>query len=592
MPFLQQSCPKTRVFANPMRSDLTNGQAFANLDPSGNAKREVFNIKTSTGFDPAELTLFSNLLVSLTEEMGVTLTRTAYSPNIKERRDFSCALFDGQGRLIAQGAHMPVHLGSMPASVAKTIETFQFENDDVVILNDPYLGGTHLPDITLVTPVFVESMSQRVNESMGTLTHELIDPLTHLPAKPFAFLATRAHHADVGGMTPGSMPLSRELFQEGLILPPMKLYKRGEPNEEVLALIRANVRTPWERMGDLRAQLAAHEVGRRRFMEILDKYRAASVSERIQTLLNYSERMMRAVIAQIPDGVYEFEDCLDDDGINDQPIRICVRLTVRRTEATVDFTGTDPECAGSLNAVEAITQSATYYCFMCLLGDDVPFNAGCYAPIHVIAPEGTVVNARFPRAVAGGNVETSQRIVDVVLGALAQAVPDRIPAASQGTMNNLTLGGYDAQRGRHFAYYETIAGGMGARPTQDGIDGVHTHMTNTMNTPIEALEFAYPLRIERYELRDGSGGKGKHRGGWGIRRDVRVLCDAQGAILSERRKRAPYGLQGGQPGGKGENVLTRNGKAKQLPGKTSLDLKAGEVVSIRTPGGGGWGKMP
>ncbi|MCS6861075.1 MAG: hydantoinase B/oxoprolinase family protein [Abditibacteriales bacterium] len=525
-------------------------------------------IRRVSGFDPAELTLFSNLLVSLTEEMGVTLTRTAYSPNIKERRDFSCALFDGQGRLIAQGAHMPVHLGSMPASVAKAIETFQFEEGDVVILNDPYLGGTHLPDITLVTPIFVPS---------------------DLRSSPFAFLATRAHHADVGGMTPGSMPLSRELFQEGLVLPPMKLYKRGEPNEELLALIRANVRTPWERMGDLRAQLTAHEVGKRRLIEVLDKYGATSVSERFQMLLNYSERMMRAVITQIPDGVYAFADCLDDDGINDQPIFIRVRLSVRGSQATVDFTGSDPECAGSLNAVAAITQSATYYCFMCLLGDDVPFNAGCYAPIRVVAPAGTVVNARFPRAVAGGNVETSQRIVDVVLGALAQAVPERIPAASQGTMNNLTLGGYDGQRGRYFAYYETIAGGMGARPTKGGIDGVHTHMTNTMNTPIEALEFAYPLRVERYELRDRSGGEGKYRGGCGIRRDVRVLCNAQGAILSERRRFAPYGLHGGQPGSKGENVLIREGKSYRLPGKTALDLQAGDVISLRTPGGGGWG---
>ncbi len=581
-------------------------------------------LKRKSLADPAELTLFANLLISLTEEMGVTLTRTAYSPNIKERRDFSCALFDGQGRLIAQGAHMPVHLGSMPASVAKAIETFQFEEGDVVILNDPYLGGTHLPDITLVTPVFTAGKGRgrqgttgngrgrqettgdgrKRQETTGNVLTFIPCPSLSSPAvscrslpspavpccSPFAFLATRAHHADVGGMTPGSMPLSRELFQEGLILPPMKLYKRGELNEEVLTLIRANVRTPWERMGDLRAQLAAHEVGKRRFMEILDRYRAASVSERIQALLDYSERMMRAVIAQIPDGVYEFEDYLDDDGIQPQPIRIRVRLTVRGTAATVDFTGTDPECAGSLNAVEAITQSATYYCFMCLLGDDVPFNAGCYAPIRVIAPSGTVVNARFPRAVTGGNVETSQRIVDVVLGALAQAVPNRIPAASQGTMNNLTLGGYDAQRGRNFAYYETIAGGMGARPTQDGIDGVHTHMTNTMNTPIEALEFAYPLRIERYELRDRSGGKGKHRGGCGIRRDVRVFCDAQGAILSERRKFAPYGLQGGKHGGKGENVLIRRGKVKPLPGKASLNLKAGDVISIRTPGGGGWGR--
>jgi len=579
--------------------------------------------KTQKKINPADRTFFSNLFTSIAEEMGVTLTRTAYSPNIKERRDFSCAVFDGKGRMIAQGAHMPVHLGSMPMSVAFAIEAFpEMREGDVVMLNDPYAGGTHLPDITLVSPMYVTSpipslvrrgekgiatsLSKRGDEEAATFLlrrGEQRFPPCQGGIKggcAFAYLATRAHHADVGGMSPGSMPIAREIYQEGFRIPPIKFMEGGKIVQSVLDLLKANVRTPWEREGDLRAQLAAHAVGERRLRETVEKYGLKDVRSQMDSLLDYGRSLMSALIREIPNGSYEFEDFLDDDGVRDEEIKIKVTLTIKGNRATVDFTGSDPECRGSVNSVEAITRSAVYYCFLCLLVTpsrllkatlaDPPLNAGCFEPIRVIAPEGTIVNARPPRAVAGGNVETSQRVTDVVLGALSKALPDIIPAASQGTMNNLTLGGMDPRTDEPFAYYETIACGMGARPHKDGVDAIHNHMTNTMNTPIEALEFAYPLRIERYEIIPGSGGRGRYRGGCGVRRDVRVLTDTQGSLLCERRKRGPYGLHGGKPGRVGENAIIRDGKRKKLPGKTLLDLDAGDVVSVKTPGGGGWGK--
>ncbi len=535
----------------------------------------------------SDLTFFQNLFTSIAEEMGGTLLRTAYSPNIKERRDFSCALFDIDSKLIAQAAHIPVHLGSMPMSVKAALSAHpDLCEGDAVILNDPYAGGTHLPDITMVTPVMLKSKEKK--ESPGA------------PGKPFMFLATRAHHADVGGMTPGSLPLSREIYQEGLRLPPLKLSEKGHLNKTVLDILAANVRTPGERAGDLRAQIAAHEVGSARVCEVVQKYGVEKIKQQMRGLLDYGERLMSESIRRIPDGVYRFEDFLDGDGINSPPIKIRVSLSIRGGKAAVDFTGSDPESDGCLNAVESITRSAVYYCFLCLLVtqshleaallSDPPVNAGCFRPITVILPEGSIVNARPPRAVAGGNVETSQRIVDVCFGALARAIPGLVPAASQGTMNNLTLGGYDTGRGQPFAYYETIGGGMGARPIKDGIDGVHVHMTNTMNTPVEALEFAYPLRVERYEIVRGTGGKGRWRGGDGMRRDVKILCDARGTILSERRSFAPYGLRGGASGRPGQNLLLHEGRQKKLPGKMNLDLKKGDIISVRTPGGGGWGK--
>lgn len=539
-------------------------------------------------YDPIRLEIFKHLFASIAEEMGIVLRRSSYSTNIKERRDFSCALFDGQGRMISQAAHIPVHLGSMPLSVKAAIQHHaqDFQPGDVVVLNDPFRGGTHLPDITMVSPVFQPQplASPDGNEARG--------------ANLIGFVASRAHHADVGGMTPGSMPVGREIYQEGLIIPPVKLVKAGEMDKEILDLILANVRTAQERSGDLWAQIAANRRGAERLVEMVGRYGMMEVDEAATQLLAYTERMTRRLIASLPDGEYRFTDQLDDDGIRDAPIPIQVRVTIHGDSASVDFTGSAPQQLGSVNAVYAITLSAVYYVFRCLLGLDVPNNSGCLVPIEVIAPPGTVVNALSPAAVAGGNVETSQRIVDVLLGALAQACPDQVPAASQGTMNNVTIGGsrpplsekIEGGRGEPFAYYETIGGGMGARPNSDGPSALHSHMTNTLNTPVEALEYAYPLRVLRYEIRGESGGEGKYRGGDGIRRDIQVLTDCQVTLLSERRRFPPYGLAGGVPGQTGKNVLLRNGKEIPLPGKGSVDLYAGDILSIRTPGGGGFGR--
>jgi N-methylhydantoinase B len=528
--------------------------------------------------NPIRLEVFKHLFASVAEEMGMVLRRTSYSPNIKERRDFSCALFDAAGQMIAQAAHIPVHLGAMPLSVQAAVAALELGPGDVAILNDPYRGGTHLPDITLVTPIFVDAQTLRVcGKPEGS------------EARLFAFAASRAHHADVGGMSPGSMPIARELIQEGVIIPPLKLVEAGRINQGLLDLLLANVRTPEERWGDLQAQLAANAKGSQRLAELAARYGAVDVQTYMQGLVDYAERMTRRLLASLPDGVYRFCDRLDDDGVDPEPAEIAVAVTIDGDEATVDFTGTAPQRRGSVNAVYAITLSATLYAFRCLLGDDMPTNSGCLRPIRVIAPAGTVVNARPPAPVAGGNVETSQRITDVLLGALAQAAPDRVPAASQGTMNNLTIGGWDPARGQPFTYYETIAGGMGGRPGKDGADAVHTHMTNTLNTPVEALEYAYPLRVRRYAIRRPSGGAGQWRGGDGVHRDIELLADAQVTLLTDRRVFAPYGLAGGQPGQPGRNVLTRDGEEQELPGKTTLAAQAGDVVSVQTPGGGGWG---
>ncbi len=522
--------------------------------------------------DPIRLEVFKHLFAAIAEEMGVVLRKTSYSPNIKERRDFSCALFDAQGVSIAQAAHIPVHLGSMPLSVQAAVQEFdQLSPGDVIILNNPFRGGTHLPDITLVTPVFIHT-----DEAEPAL---------------FGFTASRAHHADVGGISAGSMPVAREIYQEGLIIPPLKLFAAGEIDQSLMNLILANVRTPQERAGDLWAQIAANHRGTARLVELVDRYGATEVEHYMQALLGYTERMTRALLNELPDGEYRFTDYLDDDGVDQQRIPITVKISIDGERAIVDFKGSAPQQKGSVNAVYAITVSAVFYVFRCLLGLDVPNNAGSLKPIEVIAPEGSVVNARWPSPVAGGNVETSQRIVDVLLGALAQACPERIPAASQGTMNNITIGGHTPEN-LPFAYYETIAGGMGARPWKDGPSGVHSHMTNTLNTPIEALEYAYPLRVLRYELRRGTGGAGKFNGGDGIRRDLLLLVEAQVSLLTERRITHPYGLAGGSPGALGRNLLISEKEEKNLPGKGSFFLKQGDIVSIQTPGGGGYGSAP
>ena len=530
-------------------------------------------------FDAIKLELYKNMLTSIAEEMGVTLQRTAFSPNIKERLDFSCAVFDGTGQMVAQAAHIPAHLGSMPLSVLAAIEHTHLAPGDMIALNDPYCGGTHLPDITLVAPIFVGENGRDRDRNRA------------LPSKPTFFVANRAHHADVGGMTPGSMPLATSVIQEGIRIPPIKLIRGGQLDTDLWELILANVRTPTERRGDLEAQLAANRIGERRLQEMAGKYGIAEMEASMQELCAYSSRMVRACLREIPDGCYTNVDFLDNDGITDAPVEIRVAIEINGDEAVIDFSGTAGQVRGSVNAIYAITLSAVFYTFRCIAGVDVdvPSNAGCMEPLRVIAPAGSVVNANFPAAVAGGNVETSQRIVDVLLGALAQACPERIPAASCGSMNNLTVGGYDATRGRDFTYYETIAGGMGARPNRDGIDAIHTHMTNTMNTPIEAIETTYPMQVERYAIRRGTGGAGKFRGGDGVVRSLRLLTDATVTILSERRTRAPYGLQGGEAGKPGRNAVRRQSTEHLLAGKVSVSAREGDIVQIETPGGGGYG---
>ena len=517
--------------------------------------------------DPVKLEIFKNLFHAVAEEMGAALRRTAFSPNIKERRDYSCAVFDARGQVLAMGDHMPVHLGSMPMSVAAALAALRLEAGDIAVLNDPFAGGTHLPDITLVMPVFVRRSRQAA-----------------------FYVASRAHHADVGGAQPGSMGLARDVYQEGLRIPPMKLAARGRLRRDVLDFILANVRTPVEREGDLTAQVAACRLGARRLQEMVARYGAAEVRAYERHLLDYSARMMRATLRRIPAGTYAAEDFLDDDGITSGPVRIRVQIRVRGGRAVVDFAGSAPQVAGCVNAVRAITVSAVFYVFRCLVPEETPATAGLLRPIEVITPSRSVVAADPPAAVAAGNVETSQRIVDTLLRALAKAIPERIPAASQGTMNNFTLGGLGPD-GEPFAYYETIAGGMGARATLDGLDGIHTHMTNSLNTPIEALESFYPVRVRRYALRRGSGGRGRHRGGDGVVREVELLTGAQVAILADRRRFPPYGLAGGRPGKLGRSLwLKQNGEVVSLPGKCTVNARAGDAVRIETPGGGGWGR--
>jgi len=521
---------------------------------------------------PVEFEIFRNLFVSIAEEMGVTLCRTGFSPNIKERLDYSCAVYDSNGETIAQGDHLPVHLGAMPLSVRAAIEAVAMEPGDVVLLNDPYQGGTHLPDITLVSPVFLERNRRR-------------------EATPAFYVANRAHHSDVGGMSRGSMPVAREIYQEGLIIPPVRLVRRGKMVQEVLSLVLANVRTPNEREGDLTAQLAANRVAESRLRQLVGKYGRGRLLAYGAALQDYTERVVRRTIRAIPNGEYFFKDVLDDDGFGKRPLKICVRLRISGSQAELDFTGTSPQVEGSVNANNAITLSAYLYAFRCLVQEDVLYNAGVSRPLRVIAPPGTLVNALKPAAVAGGNVETSQRITDVVLGALSRALPGRVPAASQGTMNNITLGGIDPRTGARFAYYETLAGGMGGRYGLAGLSGVHTHMSNTRNTPVEAIEKYLPVRIRRYKLRRHSSGAGAFPGGEGIIREYEILTDTSVTILSDRRRFAPYGACGGSPGGRGRNTLVRNGREQKLPGKIQLQLRAGDRLRIETPGGGGYGKL-
>lgn len=512
--------------------------------------------------DPARLAVWNALLASAADEMGVTLWRTGHSPNIRERRDFSCAVFDARGRLVAQAAHIPVHLGAMPESVAAVAALAPWSEGDVAIVNDPYLGGTHLPDVTLVAPVFAG----------GALA---------------GFVANRAHHADIGGMSAGSMPVASELYQEGLIIPPLKLREGGATNEALLALILRNVRTPDERRGDFEAQLGALRTGAARIEALAARHGAAELARWMDALLDYAERLTRAAIAAIPDGGYEAADAME--GADDALLPLRARVTVAGDAATIDFAGSAPEQAASINAVEAVTRSAAIYCVRCLLPPDAPSNAGVFRPVRVIAPEGSIMNARPQRAVSAGNVETSQRVVDVVLAALARALPERMPAASAGTMSNLAFGGTRPD-GAPFAYYETIPGGAGAGPGGGGESGLQTHMTNTANTPAEALERAFPVRVRRFELRDGSGGAGRHRGGDGVVRELEFLAAADVSLIGDRRLTGPPGARGGGAAMPGANALIgADGQRAPLPGQAQLRVEPGERVEIRTPGGGGWG---
>ena len=511
-------------------------------------------------------------------------------PNIKERRDYSCACFLPDGQMIAQAAHIPVHMGAMHASVRSVLSVFDaWAPSDLAILNDPYLGGTHLPDITMVTPVFAGDLKD-----------------------PSFFVASRAHHADIGGMSPGSMPIATEIYQEGLIIPPLKLVEAGHTNEALQSIILRNVRTPVERRGDLAAQIAAHRVGERRLEEIVARYGLPEAHRYANGLLGYSERITRSAIAQMPDGFYTFRDELDDDGSGttgvppglhlgdhvgqqrtgnpEQGPEIVVSVTVDGDRMIVDFTGSSPSVPGPMNAVAAIAESATWYVVRCIVGDDVPVNSGTFAPVTIIVPRSSILDADPPHAVAGGNVETSQRVVDALMGAMSMALPDLIPAASQGSMNNVAIGGYDATQDSYYAYYETVGGGAGAGPNGDGLSGVHVHMTNTLNTPTEALEYAYPFRVLRYALRRGSGGAGQHRGGDGLIRETQFLGPATVSILSERRRVVPYGLHGGQPGALGRNILIRHEQEMTLPGKARFLVDAGDTLGLHTPGGGGWGE--
>src|ERR1700744_6359993 len=477
--------------------------------------------------DPVELAVFQNATTSIAEEMGAALRRSAVSPNIKERRDYSCAIFDDEARVIAMGDHMPVHLGSMPMSVAAAVHSLSMNSGDIVILNDPYEGGTRLPDITMVMPVFA--------------------PTTE---RASFYVATRAHHSDVGGMFAGSMGPAREIFQEGIRVPPIHIVRSGMIQTDVLRLILLNVRTPIEREGDLTAQIGACRIGEQRLLQLCERSTLTHLRYLSDQLLHYSDRLVRVELRSLPAGEYVAEDFLDDDGVSPDRIRIAVALRIDSNAETleVDFSGTSDQVKGSVNAVRAITLSACMYVLRCLLPKGSATTAGTLRSLKLITPRGSVVDAEPPSAVAGGNVEPSQRIVDTILRALAQAAPDRIPAASAGTMSNLTIGGIDSRTRSTFTYYETIAGGMGGGPFGEGSSGVHTHMTNSLNTPIEALEFAYPLRMTRYGYRSGSGGSGTFRGGHGLIREFQLLTASQVTLLCDRQNSSPYGLRGGSAG--------------------------------------------
>ncbi len=507
--------------------------------------------------DSITLEVARNVFASVADEMGAVLRRTAYSPNIKERADCSAAVFVASGEMLAQAEHIPVHLGSMPASVAAVLENIDLEPGVQYAVNDPYHGGTHLNDLTLVRPV-------------------------HLEGLLIGWVANRAHHADVGGEAPGSMPAHAvTVDQEGHVVAPVAAVRDGEWLDNFTGPFLAATRTPAERLGDLSAQLGANEVGARRLIGLARREGIDAHVEVTDALLSYGERRMTAALAALPDGAFRFEDVMEWRG---ELLPIVVKVSIEGGRLEADFAGTAGQIEGNINAVEAVTRSCLYYAVRVATDPTIPTNGGCYRPLSLSVPPGSLVDARSPAAVAAGNVETSQRIADVLLGALAQAAPDRVPAASQGTMNNVLIGSDD------FAYYETLAGGQGGRPGKAGQSGIHTGMTNTKNTPIEALETHYPFRVIRSELRRGSGGTGRYPGGEGIEREIEFLVPATVSLMGERRVVPPWGLAGGGPGACGEDWLVRKGDApERVPGKTTFEVAPGDRLLVKTPGGGGWG---
>ncbi len=522
--------------------------------------------------DAIELSLFSSRIEAVCDEMGAALRRAAFSPNIRDRLDFSCAVFDAAGELCAQAAHIPVHLGSMAYAMRGIVDGIAWGEGDMVVVNDPFLGGTHLPDVTVIAPLLVEG------ELLG-------------------FVANRAHHANIGAHAPGSMPISRSLDEEGLVIAPTHLVRGGQLDSALMARL-AGGRS--EAHGDFSAQVSANRVGLERLQALLEAGGTAAYRDALAALNDYAERLARGALARIPEGSYRFQDLLDDDGVGTVDLAIVATVAVAGGQVHVDFDGTAPQAAGNVNCPLSVAAAAVYYVFRCLMPRETPACAGAFRPITLSAPDGCLLNARRPAAVAAGNVETSTRVVDVICGALAQALPGSIPAASHGSMNNVAMGARNnlatgarnsvatgASNGAGgWDYYETIGGGMGAGATGGGLDAVQTHMTNTLNTPIEALESAYPLRVARYAVRRGSGGDGLRRGGDGIVREFQFLAPAQVTLLTERRRHAPWGLAGGEAGAAGEN--RHNGVP--LPGKTTLTVQTGDRVTIATPGGGGWGR--
>ena len=511
--------------------------------------------------NPVELSIFANRIEAICDEMGAALQRAAFSPNIRDRLDYSCAVFDAGGQLCAQAAHIPVHLGSMAFAMRGIVEGVDWRDGDMIILNDPYMGGTHLPDVTLIAPVFIE------REIIG-------------------YVANRAHHADIGAENPGSMPLSASLDEEGLVIKPQKLVERFNVNDGLMSRLMASMRNPGESQGDFSAQIAANRRGHHRLSELVRLMGTPKYLGALESLNNYAEQLAVSSFETIPDGEYGFSDVMDDDGLGHTDIQIKAGIKVNRGQVTVDFNGSSDQVQGNVNCPISVTAAAVFYVFRCLLPPQAPACAGSFHPISIRAEPGSLLNANYPAAVAAGNVETSTRVVDVVLGALAKAIPAKIPAASHGSMNNLAMGSESNSAGQAWDYYETIGGGMGASALTDGIDAVQTHMTNTLNTPIESLEMTFPIRVNRYQIRAGSGGRGACEGGSGIIREFEFLQSANATLLTERRSHAPWGLHGAANGKSGRNLLNM----RVIKAKQNFSVRSGDILVVETAGGGGWGK--